>query len=99
MVLTIDAHRLLSSYLRQTALTPFNTGNARRRPARRGRETFVPFEKWQESGWSWEAAALQPPLRSPSYPPVELAIADAVEDVLDFVVDVRRLDAGEYFLL
>ena len=39
------------------------------------------------------------PLRSPSHPPVELAIADGVEDVLDFVVDVRRLDAGEYFLL
>ncbi len=99
IVLTVDAHRLVSSYLRQTALTPFNTGNARRRPARRGRETFVPFDKWQESGWSWEAAALRTPLRPSSHPPVELAIADAVEDALDFVVDVRRLDPGEYFLL
>jgi hypothetical protein len=99
MVLTVDAHRLLSSYLRQSALTPFNTGNARRRPARRGRETFLPFEKWQESGWSWEAAALGTPPRPLSHPPAELAIADAVEDALDFVVDVRRLDAREYFLL
>jgi hypothetical protein len=99
VVLTVDAHHLLSSYVEQTALTPFNTGNARRRPARRGRETFVPFDKWQESGWSWEAAALRTPLRPSSHPPVELAIADAVEDVLDFVVDVRRLDPGEYLLL
>ena len=99
IVLTVDAHRLLSTYARRAALTPFNTGNARRSPARRGRETFVPFDKWRESGWSWEAAALQTALRSPSHPPVELAIADGVEDVLDFVVDVRRLDAGEYFLL
>ena len=99
IVLTVDAHCLLSRYARRAALTPINTGNARRSPARRGRETFVPFDKWRESGWSWEAAALQTPLRSPSHPPVELAIADGVEDVLDFVVDVRRLDAGEYFLL
>jgi hypothetical protein len=99
VVLTVDAHHLLSSYVEQTALTPFNTGNARRRPARRGRETFVPFDKWQESGWSWEAAALRTPLRPSSHPPVELAIANAVEDVLDFVVDVRRLDPGENLLL
>ncbi len=98
IALTVDAHRLLSSYLRQTALTPFNTGNARRRAARRGRETFVPFDKWQESGWSWEAAALRTPLRPSSHPPVELAIADAVKDALDFVVDARRLGPGEYFL-
>jgi hypothetical protein len=99
VVLTVAAHHLLSSYARQTVLTPFNTGNARRKPARRGRETFVPFDKWQESGWSWEATALRTPLRPSSHPPVELAIADAVEDVLDFVVDVCRLDPGEYFLL
>jgi hypothetical protein len=99
VVLTVDAYHLLSSYVRQTVLTPFNTGNARRRPARRGRETFVPFDKWKESGWSWEAAALRTPLRPSSHPPVELAIADAVKDVLDFVVEVRRLDPGEYLLL
>src|SRR5260370_5204025 len=98
IVLTVDAHRLLSSHLRQTALTPFNTGNARRRPARRGRETFVPFDKWQQSGWSWETVARRTPPRPSSHPPVELAITDAVEDALDFVVDVRRLDAGEFFL-
>lgn len=99
IVLAVDARHLLSSYLRQTALTPFNTGNARRRPARRGRETFVPFDKWCESGWSWETVALQTPLRPSSHPPVELAIADAVEDVMDFVVDVHRLDPGEYLSL
>jgi Family of unknown function (DUF7002) len=99
IVLTVNAHHLLSRYSGQAALTPFNTGNARRSPALRGRETFVPFDKWRESGWAWEASALQTPLRSPSHLPVELAIADAVEDVLDFVVDIRRLDAGEYFCL
>jgi hypothetical protein len=99
IVLIVDAHHLLSGYLEQAALTPFNTGNARRRPARRGRETFVPFDKWKESGWSWEAAALRTPLRPSSHPPVELAITDAVKDVLDFVVEVRRLDPGEHLLL
>lgn len=97
IVLTVNAHHFLSRYSAQSALTPFNTGNARRSPARRGRESFVPFDKWRESGWAWEAAALKTPLRSSRHLPVELAIADAVEDVLDFVVDVRRLDPGEYF--
>jgi hypothetical protein len=98
MVLTVDAFHLLSRYSRLATLTPFNTGNARRKAARRGRETFVPFDKWQGSGWSSEALALRTPLRSPHHPPVELAIADAVEDAMDFVVGVRRLDPGEYFL-
>jgi hypothetical protein len=97
VVITVDADRLLASYLKQATVRPFNTGNARRKPARRGRETFVPFDKWRESGWSWEAAALKTSLRSSSHVPVELAVADAVEDVLDFALDIRRLDPDQYF--
>jgi len=97
VVMTVDADRLLANYMKLTTLTPFNTGNARRKPARRGLQTFVPFEKWRESGWSSEAAALQIQPRPSSHPPVELAITDAVEDLSDFLVDVSHLAAGEYF--
>jgi hypothetical protein len=97
IVLSIDADRLMESYAAQISLTPFNTGNARRKPARRGRETFVPLEKWRESGWSWEAGGLKTPPRPSSHAPVELAVNDAVEDILEFALDVRRLGPGEYF--
>lgn len=97
IVMVVDADRLLSRHGRRAALTPFNTGNARRRAARRGRGTFVPYDRWLESGWAWEAAALGVAPRAPGHPPVELAIVAAVEDVLDLVVDVRRLEPGELF--
>jgi hypothetical protein len=96
VVLVIDAQRLLGRHQAEIALTPFNTGNARRRPARRGRETFVSYLEWQASGWSAEAQALGVRQRSPSHMPVELAMCDAVPDVLDFVADVHCLREHQY---
>lgn len=46
MLLTVDTGRLLTAYAEQVSLTPINTGNARRRPATRGRQTFVPYHTW-----------------------------------------------------
>jgi hypothetical protein len=99
IVLVVDAAGLLSRYASSAALTPFNTGNARRTPAWRGRETFVPYEEWRESGWSSEAKGLRTTLRASSHAPVELAIHDAVEDIMDFVMDIRRLEKDEYLPL
>jgi hypothetical protein len=58
VVLTIDAAALVAAHRERVAVTPINTGNARRRPARRGAATFVPYAAWAESGWASEAAAL-----------------------------------------
>ncbi|SRR5579884_231502 len=41
IALTLDTERLLSRHGGRVALTPFNTGNTRRKPAIRGRTTFV----------------------------------------------------------
>lgn len=95
VVMIIDVEQLLMRHAARIALTPINTGNARRRPARRGRHTFVPYVTWLESGWRIEAEALDTRPRSRSHRPVELTVADAVPDVMDFVVDVQRLEAGE----
>ena len=43
IVLTVDTKQLLARHAQHVALTPFNTGNARRKPAIRGRATFVPY--------------------------------------------------------
>jgi len=99
MVLVVDADALLFRYARSAALTPFNTGNARRRPARRGRETFVPYDEWRESGWFSEAKGLRTKLRASSHKPVELTIREAVGDIMDFVIEVRQLGKDEYLAL
>lgn len=86
MLLTVDTGRLLTAYAEQVSLTPINTGNARRRPATRGRQTFVPYHTWLKSRWASEAAALGTPPRSKSHPPAELTITHAVPDFMEFVI-------------
>ncbi len=95
ILLSIDTERLLAHYAEKVALTPINTGNARRQPARRGVHTFVPYRTWLESGWATETEALHTRPRSRSHPPAELTVDYAVPDVMDFVIDVRRLEVQE----
>lgn len=97
VVLVVDAERLLARHAARTALTPINTGNARRRAAPRGRATFVPYATWLESGWAGEAAALDTRPRPPGHPAAELVVDDAVPDVMDLVAEVRPLAPGEAF--
>lgn len=88
VVLAIDTEKLLARYTAQIALTPINTGNARRQPALRGRATFVSYSDWLAHGWAAEAAGLGRALRPRSHAPVELTVRDAVPEVWRCVVDV-----------
>jgi hypothetical protein len=97
VVLTVDAGRLLAAYGKRIALTPINTGNARRRPARRGTATFVPYAAWVISAWTSEAASLGTSVRSQSHPPVELTIPGSIPNIMQFVVDVQQLAPGQSF--
>ncbi len=97
VVLVVDAAELVAAHAGRVALTPINTGNARRRPARRGVATFVPYAQWLRAGWASEAAGLGTPPRARSHPPAELTVAGAVPDVARFVVRVRELAPGEPF--
>jgi hypothetical protein len=97
VVLKVDAKRLLAQYAEQIALSPINTGYALRLPVKRGRCTFVPYSVWVDSGWSSETDGLGTPSRRRSHRPVELTIADAVSDIMGFVVGVYRLGPGEIF--
>ena len=95
VVIAVDTAALVAAHHEHVALTPINTGNARRKPARRGAATFVPYAQWTRSGWASEAAALDTPLRKHSHQPVELTVVDAVSDIMRFVVDVVALPAGQ----
>ena len=94
VVIAVDTAELVAAYGENIAVTPINSGNARRKPARRGAATFVPFARWVRSGWASEAEALGNPLRKRSHRPVELTVLDAVPDIMRFVVDVIALPAG-----
>jgi hypothetical protein len=98
-IMTIDASRLLTHYASRAAVTPFNTGNARRAPARRSEASFVPYDTWINSGWASEAVSLGTKPRLLSHKPVELTISDAVPDIFDFVIDLRRFEPGELLVL
>lgn len=98
VVLIVDAPRLAEAYADRVALTPFNTGNARRRPAIRGAATFVPYRTWLESNWASEAAGLGTRERSRSHAPVELTVSGSVPDIDRFVTDVREVPAGRPFI-
>ncbi|HJU05609.1 MAG TPA: hypothetical protein VJ692_10700 [Nitrospiraceae bacterium] len=97
VVLEVDTNRLLSRHAGRIALSPINTGNARRRPAKRGRCTFVPYSTWTKSGWSIETEQLDAPLRRRRHQPIELTVAEAVPDIMSVVVRVHRLGPGEKF--
>src|SRR5262244_806208 len=89
VVLKIATDKLLNRYAAQAAVTPINTGNARRKPALRGAATFVPYSVWADTAWLSEALALGTRPRPRRHMPVELTIADSVPDVMDFVVSVK----------
>jgi hypothetical protein len=97
VVLEVDTERLLAQHAERIALSPINTGNARRWPAKRGRSTFVPYWIWVESGWSSETEGQGTRSCGRSHRPVELTVADAVSDIMNFVVRVHRIGPGEIF--
>lgn len=98
-IMAIDASSLLGRHAARAAVTPFNTGNARRTPARRSLASFVPYDAWVSSGWASEAAALDTKPRLLSHKPVELTILDAVSDIFEFVIDAHRLEPGDHLSL
>jgi len=97
VVLTVDTALLLARHGDAASLSPFNSGNARRNPARRGRSTFVPYAEWLRSGWATETAAVDARPRPRAHRPVELTIDGAVPDVLDMMTDVHELAPDRLF--
>jgi hypothetical protein len=95
VVMTLDTEKLLAVYVEQAALTPINTGNAFRRAALRGPQTFVPYQTWVESRWASEAEALGTQARAKSHSPAELTITGAVPDIMDFVTRTTFLEPNE----
>jgi len=85
----VKTEKLLERYASSVALTPINSGNARRRPAVRGAKTFVPYLDWIERGW--HAEGRDEGVRPRSHAPAEFAVSRAIPDWMDFVMEIRAL--------
>jgi len=90
VLLTVDVRSLVDAYEHAVYLTPFNIGNARRRPARRGWRTLVPLARWRDSAWRFEAESGRAE-RSASHPPAELLVKDGIPDISRFIVSAVAL--------
>ena len=84
----IDATKLLERHGPAAFVTPFNIGSATRRPALRGKASFVPLAAWTEGGWAHLSSEPDLPLRSQSHRPAELTVRDAVPDAMNYVLRV-----------
>jgi hypothetical protein len=98
VVMVVSVERLLARHADRVALSPINSGNARRQPAVRGLATFVPYAQWARSGWASEAAALGTRPRPRTHPAAELTVLGAVPDVMEMVARTVRLRACEPFV-
>lgn len=90
VLLRLDARRLAAAYAPHVALSPFNLGAARRRPARRGLRTLVPLEDWRRDAWAAEAAPGAQPRRA-NHPPAEMILRAAIPDLAEFILTAEPL--------
>jgi hypothetical protein len=92
VLLTIDVAELVARYSKITYVTPFNIGNARRRPARRSERSLVPLAEWEIHGWKSESGS-RGQVRSRRHKPAELVVRGPIPDILSLVTSTRRLPA------
>jgi hypothetical protein len=93
VILAVDTEQLMARHAGEAEVTAFNSGNAKRLPARRGRRSFVPYRSWLDKAWLEERASGLPP-RPPAHPPIELVVRHAVPDILSMALRTIRLPAG-----
>lgn len=81
-VLTFDAVALLDHFGTEAFVSPINSGNARRKPARRGRDTLVPYRAWQQTGW---------PTGQRTRPPAEFLFRCVIPVRAPYLVDISGM--------
>jgi hypothetical protein len=82
MVLTFDAAALLDRFAADVFVSPINSGNARRKAVRRGRDTFVPYATWLREGW---------PSGRAMRPPAELLLRCTVPAKAPYLIDISKM--------
>jgi hypothetical protein len=81
-VLTFHAEALLERFGAYASVSPINSGNARRKPARRGRETLLSYRVWKSAGW---------PTGHRSRLPAEFLFKCVVPTAAPYLVDIQEV--------
>ena len=82
VLLTFDGAALLDRHSANAFVSPINSGNARRRPARRGRGTLIPYASWLKEGW---------PTGRPGRPPVEFLFRCTIPAQAPHLIDISEI--------
>jgi uncharacterized protein DUF7002 len=88
VLITVNGETLIERYGELAEVSPINSGYARRRAARRGRDTFVPVADWADHSWARTSEPGRPA------GPAEITVRNAVVDVTGLVESLRFLDPG-----
>jgi hypothetical protein len=82
IVLTFDADAVLDRFVAEAFVSPINSGNARRKAARRGRTTFRPYANWLREGW---------PTGRRARPPAEVLLRCTVPAEAPYLIGVSKV--------
>lgn len=81
ILLTFDSGPLLDRFQAEAFVSPINSGNARRKPARRGRNTFLPYAAWPREDW---------PTGRRGRPPAEFLFRCVIPTHAPYLLDVAK---------
>jgi hypothetical protein len=84
-LLVFDAQRLIEERGNDLLLSPINSGHARRRPAPRSYDLFVPLRAFQEKGWP----AINGKARAKATVPAEIVIKGSLP-LNPYLVEIRE---------
>jgi hypothetical protein len=82
VVLAFDGAALLDRFGSEAFLSPINSGNARRKAARRGRGTLVPYDVWLREGW---------PAGQRTRPPAEVLFRCPIPVEMPYLIDIAEV--------
>ncbi|SCB50243.1 hypothetical protein GA0061103_0788 [Rhizobium multihospitium] len=82
VLLTFDAPALLERFGTDAFVSPINSGNARRKPARRGLSTLMPYDTWLANGW---------PSGTRYRPPAELLFRGTIPVQPPYLIEMREM--------
>jgi hypothetical protein len=82
IILTFDSTALFGHFGTEAFVSPINSGNARRKAARRGHTTFVSYGTWSQTGW---------PTGHRTRPPAEVLFACVIPTIAPFLIGISAI--------
>jgi hypothetical protein len=79
---TFDGAALLDRFGGDAFMSPINSGNVRRKPALRGRDTLMPYVDWLRDGW---------PTGSRARPPAEVVFRCPIPVQPPYLIDLAEV--------